>query len=899
MVMQVRGKDAMILASNTLADRTLSPSGTEVAGTPITDYVREGDYLKASLREAVESGGQNMLHLHLTDDNQGVSFLVLHGRSDLNDGSLMVIGNLVPQDTDLVSQVAAVDRAQAVIEFDLDGRVKHANKNFLRLMNYTLEDVVGRPHRMFCHKEYADSPEYTELWRSLREGKFRDGEFERVTRSGRSVWIRANYNPVIGPDGKVHSIVKYAMDVTAEKTAAAENTSRLKALSKTMAVIEFELDGTVIGANANFCRLMGYRKEEVVGKHHSIFVDSEERETAAYKAFWQKLGRGEAESGEYKRFTKTGDPVWLQASYNPIVGPDGSIVKVMKTALDVTDIKVQSNHMDGLIQAIGKHHIMVEYAPDGRILKANDNFLEASRYKRADLPELSAAALWSKDGAQTLAYNRFWGEVENGRPKLGEFRKYGANGESFFVNSTFSPVYDLNGRLDRIVEVAQDITTSRMRNADFEGKVRALDRAQGVVEFDMEGHIVHANKNFLQLMGYQPEDVIGEHHRLFVRPKEADSTAYAEFWAKLSRGEYHRGEFKRQAKDGREVFIQATYNPIFDIDGTPVKVVKFATDVTERRKRNAEFESKFEAIDNSQGVVQFDLQGNILHANENFLRIIGFSMREVQGQHHSMLCSPDYIRSVEYRNFWIDLAKGESKTGRFHRVGKFGRDVWIHATYSRLLDANGEIVGVIKFAHDITEQVTLEEAINSKTEAMTAAVARLAGSIDAINRSTQQAMTQSRQTKQSASVGNEALENAIESIDLIARSSNKISDMVQVISDIANQTNLLAFNAAIEAARAGEFGVGFSVVAEEVRKLAESSSNAAMEITRLISESTTRVSVGTERSNSANKAFSSIVEAVDETSESIARIASLAKNQEEVSNDVVALIDALSAVTSR
>lgn len=844
------------------------------------------------MREAVENGGQNMLHLHLTDENQGVTFLVLHGRSDLNDGSLMVIGNLVPQDTDLVSQVA-------VIEFDLDGRVKRANKNFLKLMNYTLDDVVGRPHRMFCHKEYADSPEYTELWRNLREGTFQDGEFERVTRSGRSVWIRANYNPVVGPDGKVHSIVKYAMDVTAEKVAAAENTSRLKALSKTMAVIEFELDGTVLAANANFCRLMGYRKEEVVGKHHRIFVDSEERETAAYKAFWQKLGRGEAESGEYKRFTKNGDPVWLQASYNPIVGPDGSIVKVMKTALDVTDIKVQSNDMEGLVKAIGKHNIMVEYAPDGRILKANDNFLEASRYKRADLPELSAAALWSKDGAKTLAYNRFWGEIESGRPKLGEFRKYGANGETFFVNSTFSPVYDLNGSLNRIVEVAQDITTSRMRNADFEGKVRALDRAQGVVEFDMEGHIVHANKNFLQLMGYQPEEVIGEHHHIFVRPDEVDSTAYAEFWAKLSRGEYHRGEFTRLAKDGREVFIQATYNPIFDIDGTPVKVVKFATDVTQRRKRNAEFESKFEAIDNAQGVVEFDLQGNILHANENFLRIIGFSMREVQGQHHSMLCSPDYIRSVEYRNFWIDLAKGESKSGRFHRVGKFGRDVWIHATYSRLMDANGEIVGVIKFAHDITEQVTLEEAITSKTEAMTAAVARLAGSIDAINHSTQQAMAQSRQTKQSASVGNDALENAIDSIDLIAKSSNKISDMVQVISDIANQTNLLAFNAAIEAARAGEFGVGFSVVAEEVRKLAESSSNAAMEITRLISESTTRVSVGTERSNSANEAFSNIVEAVDDTSKSIKEIANLAKDQEEVSNDVVALIEALSAVTSR
>ncbi|MEY8883395.1 PAS domain S-box protein [Donghicola sp. XS_ASV15] len=898
LVMQVRSKDGMIVSTNDVADTVLTPSGRDLAGTPITNYVREGDYLLASLRKAADEGGHKMLHLHLKDDKQGVTFLVLHGRGDLNDGSLMIIGNLVPQDTDLVGQISAIDRAQAVIEFDLEGRVQYANENFLRLMNYTLEDVIGRHHRMFCHKSYADSPEYTELWKALREGEVRDGEFERVTRNGRSVWIRANYNPIIGPDGKIVRIVKYAMDVTAVKEAAAENTGRLRAMGKAMAVIEFELNGTIIGANSNFCNLMGYRKEEIAGKHHRIFVDNEERESPAYKQFWQKLGRGEFDSGEYKRYTKDGEPVWIQATYNPITGPDGTVIKVIKIAMDVTEAKVQTNELEGVLGAVQKHHMMVEYAPDGRILKANGKFYEMTGYTKGDLPELSAAALWSREGTPTLAFNRFWNEVAAGRPTTGEYRKYGAGGMSFFVQSTYAPVLDLNGRIAKIVEVAQDITTNRMRNADFEGKVKALDRAQSIVEFDTDGRIIHANKNYLALMGYQPGDVIGEHHSMFVSPEVAASAAYAEFWAKLTRGEYHTGEYVRIGKDNKEVFISANYNPIFDIDGNVVKVVKFATDITKRRKRNAEFESKFEALDRSQGVVEFDLDGNILKANDNFLRIIGYSMREIKDQHHSMLCSPDYIRSKEYRDFWISLAKGETRDGRFHRMGKFGRDVWIHATYSPLVDAKNNIVGVIKYAHDITEKVQLEEAINDKTLAMTQAVARLAGSIEAINGSTADALSRSKDTKQSAAAGNEALDNAIDSIELIAKSSNEISEMVRVISDIANQTNLLAFNAAIEAARAGEYGVGFSVVAEEVRKLAERSSEAAMEITKLISESTSRVTMGTERSQSASKAFGSIVEAVDNTAQSITTISELAKDQDSVSKEVVELIEALSSVNT-
>ena len=365
------------------------------------------------------------------------------------------------------------------------------------------------------------------------------------------------------------------------------------------------------------------------------------------------------------------------------------------------------------------------------------------------------------------------------------------------------------------------------------------------------------------------------------------------FWQKLGRGEYETGEYKRLGKNGREVWIQASYNPILDLDGRPIKVVEYAIDVTGAKMRNAEFEGKVAAIGRSQAVIEFDLEGNILNANDNFLRTIGYSMRELKNQHHSMLCTPEYVVSAEYRDFWLRLRNGELRSGRFHRVGKFGRDVWIQASYNPILDLAGNPAKVIKYAYDITEQVQLEERLQQKTEQMTHAVRRLTDSIDEIAGSTQEAAHLSDQTQANAEDGTQALRESIEAITKIQRSSVEIGDIVEAIGEIANQTNLLAFNASIEAARAGEHGVGFSVVAGEVRKLAERSSQAAREISKLIEESTLRVNQGVEVSRRADKAFGLIVESVARSSESIRQIAASTETQQEASTAVSRLIGQL------
>lgn len=799
----------------------------------------------------------------------------------------------------LRSRSLAISRSQAVIEFDLHGLVQSVNENFLKLMGYAEAEVVGKHHRMFCEDQYAQSPAYQEFWDHLRAGEVHDGEFKRIGRGGREVWIRASYNPILDGRGRPVRIIKYAMDISASKRQSAEARGKLTALDRTMARIEFDLEGNILEANENFLRLMELSAEEVVGQHHRIFVEPAQARSPAYRQFWQNLAAGNFDRGEYKRLGRNGREIWIQASYNPIMDLNGNPMKVVKFALDITEAKMKAAEFEGRVQAIQRAQLVLEFDMDGRILWANDQFLQLSHYSLAELEGKSERMLCETAYASSDSHAELWTRLRRGESVAGEFKRLGREQCELWVQASFSPILDPNGRPNKVVMYANDVSVSKLRNAEFEGKVKAIGRAQAVIEFALDGSVLSANDNFLKLMGYSLDEIRGRHHRIFCDPAHISSEAYLAFWEKLGRGEFDSGEYKRVCKDGREVWIQATYNPIFDLNGRPLKIVKFATDVTHAKQRNREFESRVEAVDRGQAVIEFDLDGHVIRANENFLRVMGYSAREVQGQHHSMFCSADHIRSQQYRDFWLALNKGEFQSGRFHRIGKFNRDVHIQATYSPILNLRGEPERVIKYANDITEQVELEQEILRKSQAMDGVVSELAQSIAAIAQSSSAATDIAQSTQRNAQQGYEALRGSIESIELIQRSSTEISDIVKMIDEISSQTNLLAFNAAIEAARAGEHGVGFSVVAGEVRRLAERSSQAAREIGKLINESVVRISQGCERSQHAKSAFEGIVSSVDQTSKTIHDIANSTQAQQRVSTRVAGLIADLSRVSQR
>ncbi|WP_321865896.1 methyl-accepting chemotaxis protein [Paraburkholderia tropica] len=244
----------------------------------------------------------------------------------------------------------------------------------------------------------------------------------------------------------------------------------------------------------------------------------------------------------------------------------------------------------------------------------------------------------------------------------------------------------------------------------------ALNRVQAVIEFDLQGIILHANENFLATVGYTLDEVRGKHHRMFCEPEYARSEPYRLFWERLGRGEFDRGEYRRLGRDGCEIWINASYNPVFGEDGRPYKVIKFATDITAIKQQHAEYEGRLRAIDKAQAVIEFDTQGIVLQANQNFLDTLGYRLEEIQGKHHRMFCDELYACSAEYTEFWAKLNRGEFDGGRYKRIGKGGRVVWIQATYNPIFDVNGRLYKVIKFANDVSAQVELEESVKHRAE---------------------------------------------------------------------------------------------------------------------------------------------------------------------------------------
>lgn len=563
-------------------------------------------------------------------------------------------------------------------------------------------------------------------------------------------------------------------DEAAVQHLIAEMQCKLAALDRSQALIEFDLTGHVLSANANFLRTFGYTAEEVVGQHHRLFCEPGFAASPEYTAFWQLLTSGQPHAGEFRRRAKDGRPVWIQATYNPIL--------------------------------------------------------------------------------------------------------------------------DLAGQPIKVVKIASDVTAARLRDADFAAKIDAMSRAQAVIEFDLQGCVLSANANFLRSFGYTAEQVLGRPHRMFCDAAYARSTDYQAFWDRLRRGEHCSGEFRRVASDGRDVWIQATYNPVLDDSGQPIKVVKFAHDVTEQKLRSADAQGQLNAISRSQAVIEFDLQGRVLSANANFLRALGYTAPEVIGQHHSMFCDAAHVKSAAYRNFWADLNEGRFASGRFERRGKHDAVIWIEATYNPIFDADGRPRKIVKFAMDITDRVGREQQVAHQITAMGKVLGGLTSSIAGIASGAAQSRDLAQLSLGQANDGADLLTRSRDAIVAVQRSSVDINEIIETIGQIASQTHLLAFNAAIEAARAGDHGLGFSVVADEVRKLAEKSATAARQIARLVGETVSRVDEGSRLSAEAEQVFQHIRGSVQSTCDSAQSIHEATRNQTVATNDAAELLRTLERV---
>ncbi|PCJ23933.1 MAG: chemotaxis protein [SAR86 cluster bacterium] len=798
----------------------------------------------------------------------------------------------------LQAELNAVSKSMAVIEFELDGTIVTANDNFLNVLGYTLEEVKGKHHSMFAEPGFASSPEYQQFWQSLNRGEYQSGQFKRLGKGGKDVWIQASYNPIMDLNGKPYKVVKYATDITEQKLRNADFSGQIAAIGKSQAVIEFQMDGTIVNANDNFLNTLGYTLDEIKGKHHSMFAEPDYAASVEYKQFWEALNRGEYQASEYKRLGKGGKEVWIQASYNPIMDLNGKPSKVVKYATDVTEQKLRNADFSGQIAAIGKSQAIIEFEMDGTIVHANDNFLNTLGYTLDEIKGKHHSMFAEPDYAASVEYKQFWESLNRGEYQASEYKRLGKGGKEVWIQASYNPIMDLNGKPFKVVKYATDITQQTIEAAENTRTMLALRRAEtNVMVTDTSNEIVYMNDSIVRLMqdietdlckdlpNFDSKKLIGANIDVFFK----NSSHPRDLIANLK-----ETNTSDMVVGGRS--LRVIFSPIIDSDGE-----RLGTGV-EWMDRTQEVATEIEI----QGIVDSSLAGDLsqrieLSDKSGFFKALSTGVNDLVDVSERVIndtikvlgamSTGDLTRTIDadYQGSFGQM-KNDTNTTIVKLTEVMGA---INNSASSVLRGSLELSqGNTNLSQRTEEQAASLEETASSMEEMAATVRQNADN-------TMQANQLSSSAQEQAEKGGEVVKSAVEAMSEITASSKKIADIIGVIDEIAFQTNLLALNAAVEAARAGDQGRGFAVVASEVRNLAGRSATAAKEIKTLIEDSVLKVGEGSKLVDETGQTLEEIMGAVKEVSGIISEIAAASEEQSEGVEQVNKAISQMDEMTQQ
>lgn len=480
-----------------------------------------------------------------------------------------------PNKNDWASLWSAIDRSQAVIEFTVDGIILEANQNFLDTVGYSIEDIRGKHHSIFCDKEYANSAEYRDFWATLSQGNFQSREFRRLGNGGKEIWIQGSYNPIIDGDGNVIKVVKFCTDITETKKLAADRESQVNAISRSQAVIEFNLDGTIIKANGNFLGLMEYAESEIRGKHHRIFCTESLARSPEYAEFWEELRSGQFKSGQFERVTKSGKSVWIEASYNPIMDPTGRPYKIIKFASDVTEQVEQKQQFEVISLVANKtDNSVIITDPQGLIEYVNPGFTNLTGYTMEEVIGRKPGSFLQGPQTDPSTVARVRSKLASCEPFYEEILNYTKNGTPYWISLAINPVFGDDGKVKRFVSIQANINETKTKSLEFNARLTAISTAGALAEWDASGKLGETNE-FLQ-------DLAGDQEP----PTSCGLSSLIE--ASDSKTLFSEGTLKRSiswpTSSGEKLALEAAFSVIRDFDGNITKVMMFGVDATARQR---------------------------------------------------------------------------------------------------------------------------------------------------------------------------------------------------------------------------------------------------------------------------------------------------------------------------
>lgn len=743
----------------------------------------------------------------------------------------------------------AADRLFGYAEFGSNGVLLTANETFLSTLGYTLAEVQGKPHSLFVPPQERDGAAYRQLWTDLATGAPRSQEFRYVDKAGREIWLHVSFEAVLNACSEPEKIICVSSDITARHQLASQVADlkvRSDIINLTSIVSESDLKGDILDINQKFVEVSQYGRDELIGRPHNT-TRHPDMPKETFKELWATIGRGKVFRGIIKNRKKDGSPYYVDATIAPVLGENGKPKKYIGIRYDITTAEIERQNARGIISAIDSAFAFAEFTTKGKVIAANANFLSLFGYQLQDIVEKHHSLFVDPAYAASPDYAQFWTDLNAGTSKSSAYKRLTKDRREVWVQSVYAPVKDEMGRVIKIVQIAIDITDQKITQQNSERQIGEINRTQAVIEFTNGGICLTANENFCNALGYRLDEIKGQHHSLFVDAAYRETADYKTFWRELNEGKFQTAEFKRIGKGGKEVWIQATYNPIFDISGRVHKVVKFATDITARKKAEAALKVTLEAVAHS--ATTLSAASEELTANSQ--QMAG-NAEETATQAGVVAAAAEQVS----KNVQTVATGTEEMSASIKEISKNAQDAakvaatavrtaeTTNATISKLGVSSAEIGKVIKVITSIAQQTNLL-ALNATIEAARAGEAGkgfavVANEVKELAKETAKATEDIGQKIEAIQADTKSAVHAISEIgDVISKINDYQNTIASAVEEQTATTNEISRNVAEAAKGSTEIAHNITGVATSAKSTTEGANDtkrAAAELARMAAD---------------------------------------------------------------